>query len=51
MVTVKTEEEDMIRSFQQAHCDAHVGKPIIREKLLKTIEWVLKTKKRWEGDK
>jgi CheY-like chemotaxis protein len=47
MLTVKREEEDMSKSFQYSHSDAHVGKPIVREKLLNTIEWVLKTKKGW----
>jgi CheY-like chemotaxis protein len=42
MLTVKSTDEDKGRSFKYAHCDAHVNKPIIREKLLSTVEWLLK---------
>jgi CheY-like chemotaxis protein len=43
MLTVKTSEEDMSKSFEHKS-DAHVGKPIIKEKLLETIKWVLRAK-------
>ncbi len=42
MLTVKSTNEDKERSFKYAHCDAHINKPIIREKLLSTVEWLLK---------
>ncbi|MBI5253947.1 MAG: response regulator [Euryarchaeota archaeon] len=42
MLTVKSTDEDKERSFKYAHCDAHINKPIIREKLLSTVEWLLK---------
>ncbi len=42
MLTVKSSEEDMEKSFRYAHCDAHIPKPIIREKLLSTVNWLLK---------
>lgn len=41
MVSVKGEEEDRQRSFD-SRADGHVSKPIIKEKLLFTIDWVLK---------
>jgi CheY-like chemotaxis protein len=44
MVTVGGSEEDMTKSFQYGMSDGHVAKPIIKEKLLKTIEWIVKTK-------
>jgi two-component system alkaline phosphatase synthesis response regulator PhoP len=44
MVTVRGSEEDMTKSFQYSMSDGHVVKPIIKEKLLKTIEWIVKTK-------
>ena len=44
MVTVKGSEEDMTKSFQYGHSDGHIAKPIIKEKLLNTIEWIAKTK-------
>jgi CheY-like chemotaxis protein len=44
MVTVRGSEEDMTKSFQYSQSDGHIAKPIIKEKLLKTIEWIIKTK-------
>jgi CheY-like chemotaxis protein len=44
MVTVRGSEDDMTKSFQYGNSDGHVVKPIIKEKLLKTIEWIAKTK-------
>ncbi len=41
MLTVKSTEEDMEKSFQYAHCDAHIAKPIIRKKMLSTVRWLL----------
>ncbi len=51
MLTVKVEEEDKVKSFEEAFADAHITKPIIMEKMLGTIEWLLsnvskKTKQR-----
>lgn len=45
MLTVKSADEDVIKSFQHM-CDAHVGKPIIKEKLVNTIKWVLKSRRK-----
>ena len=41
MLTVRTSEGDKSKSFQEAYANAHIDKPIIREKLIKTIEWLL----------
>ena len=49
MVTVRGSEEDMTKSFQYGGSDGHVSKPIIKEKLLNTIEWIIKTKGIEEG--
>ncbi len=46
MVTVLTGEEYRERSFA-AGADAHVGKPIVVEKLLATVRWVLENAQRW----
>jgi CheY-like chemotaxis protein len=50
MLTVKSGEEDMEKSFKYAHCDAHIPKPIIREKMLNTIRWLLLNIPKKEGD-
>jgi two-component system, OmpR family, alkaline phosphatase synthesis response regulator PhoP len=42
MVTVKSAEEDIKKSFKEAMCDGYIIKPIIGAKILGTIEWVLK---------
>jgi CheY-like chemotaxis protein len=41
MLTVKSAEEDMEKSFQYGLCDAHIPKPIIRKKMLSTVRWLL----------
>jgi len=41
MLTVKSSEEDMERSFKYAGCDAHIPKPIVRKRMLNTIRWLL----------
>ncbi len=42
MLTVRSGGEDVERSFHFANCDAHISKPIDKEKLLSTIAWLLK---------
>lgn len=42
MLTVKSSELDMERSFQYGGSDAHIPKPIVREKMLNTVKWLLK---------
>ncbi len=44
MLTVRGSEEDMTKSFQYSKSDGHVPKPIIKEKLIQTINWVARTK-------
>lgn len=52
MLTVKSTDKDKETSFKYAHCDAHINKPIIREKLLSTVEWLLKNiPKKRQGNK
>ena len=46
MVTVKSAEEDIKKCFREARCDGYIVKPIIRAKILGTIEWVLKNHKK-----
>ena len=43
MLTVKTDEKDMSRSFEH-RADAHIGKPVITEKMINTVKWVLKSR-------
>ncbi len=45
-LTVRGEEEDQEKSFAYSKANAHITKPIIEEKLVATIKWVLKTSKR-----
>ncbi|MFQ6135553.1 MAG: PleD family two-component system response regulator [Candidatus Hydrothermarchaeales archaeon] len=42
MFTVRGSDQDKSKSFQESGADAHITKPIIREKFLSTVEWVLK---------
>ncbi len=44
MLTVRGSDEDMTKSFQYSKSDGHVPKPIIKEKLIQTINWVARTK-------
>jgi CheY-like chemotaxis protein len=41
MLTVKSSEEDKEKSFHYSHSDAHIPKPIMREKMLKTVQWLI----------
>ncbi len=43
MLTVKSEDEDKIQSFDYAIADWHIAKPIDRAKFSKTVEWLLTT--------
>ncbi len=42
ILSVRGEEEDKVKSFQTASADAHIDKPIIMDKTLSTIEWLLR---------
>jgi len=41
MLTVKSEDEDKVKSFDYALADWHINKPIDRKKLVKTVKWLL----------
>lgn len=41
MLTVRGEQEDRVKSFEDGRADAHINKPFIREELLNTIKWLL----------
>ena len=41
MLTVKSEDEDKIKSLDDASADWHIAKPIKRDKLLQTVSWLL----------
>ncbi len=47
-LTIRGEEEDQEKSFIYSKANAHITKPIIEEKLIATIKWVLKTSKKIE---
>ncbi|MFQ5975865.1 MAG: PleD family two-component system response regulator [Candidatus Hydrothermarchaeales archaeon] len=42
ILTVRSSDSDKSKSFQESGADAHLTKPIIWEKLLSTVKWVLK---------
>ncbi len=42
MQTIMGSNEDKSKSFQESGANAHITKPIISEKLLSTVKWVLK---------
>ncbi len=44
MLTVRVSEDSVEKSFEYAYADGHIGKPIITEKMLNTILWVLKNR-------
>jgi len=41
MLSVRSKEEDQEKSFKYSHCDAHINKPINKQALLNTIDWLL----------
>lgn len=43
MLTVKSEDEDKVKSLDYALADWHISKPIDRAKLLRTVKWLLST--------
>lgn len=43
MLTVKTEDPDKVKSFDEALADWHIAKPIKRERLIKTVKWLLES--------
>ncbi|MBI5253434.1 MAG: response regulator [Euryarchaeota archaeon] len=43
MLTVRTSEEDKVKSLEESLADWHISKPMDREKLMETIKWLLET--------
>lgn len=41
MLSVKFEDKDKTKSLAEAGADWHIVKPVSRDKLLKTIDWLL----------
>ncbi len=41
MLTVKSEDEDKVQSFDYAIADWHIAKPIEKEKFVRTVKWLL----------
>lgn len=44
MLTVMDSEPNKEKSFQFSGADAHITKPLIEDKILSTVEWLLKNK-------
>lgn len=41
MFTVRAEDEDKLKSLEQAKADWHISKPFKKEDLIRTVEWLL----------
>jgi len=41
MLTVRSEDEDKVTSFDEGLADWHISKPFTKDSLLKTVEWLL----------
>lgn len=51
MLTVKSQDENKVKSFDEAMADWHIAKPIRRQRLIQTVQWLLdKPIKRGESD-
>lgn len=50
MLTVMRRDADKKKSFQFSEAVAHITKPIIEEKVLGTVAWLLKSKPRKHAD-
>ena len=44
MLTVKSQEKDKVKSLSEADADWHISKPVRKEKLLKTVDWLLSSR-------
>ncbi len=42
MLTIKSEDEDRVKSLGEARADWHIAKPVTKDKLAQTVEWLLK---------
>lgn len=43
MLTIKSSDEDRLRSLEECKADWHITKPIERKKLLDIVNWLLKS--------
>lgn len=43
MLTVKSEDEDRLRSLEDCTADWHIAKPVEKEKLVELVNWLLNT--------
>lgn len=41
MLTVRTAEEDKVKSLEESLADWHISKPMDRKKLIETVKWLL----------
>jgi DNA-binding response OmpR family regulator len=41
MLTVRSKEEDMVKSLNEVGADWHISKPVERQKLLDAVNWLL----------
>jgi len=48
MLTVKTSEEDKIKSLEDSLADWHIQKPVNKEKLVKAVKWLTENPPRRE---
>ncbi len=51
MLTVKSSEEDMEKSFKYSGSHGHIPKPIVKETMLNTIKWLLENVPNSEVDR
>jgi len=45
MLTAKVQDEDKIKSLQEANAQWHINKPVDRTKLMSTVKWLLEAPK------
>ncbi|MEE8403255.1 MAG: response regulator [Candidatus Hydrothermarchaeaceae archaeon] len=43
MLTVKSGDEDRLRSLEECAADWHISKPVDRKKLVEIVDWLLKS--------
>ncbi len=43
MLTVKSEDEDRLRSLEECKAEWHISKPVEKEKLVEIVNWILKS--------
>lgn len=43
MLTVKSDDEDKLRSLEESKAEWHISKPVDKEKLVEMVSWLLKS--------